>query len=169
MRNSNLKLFFLKSLPVLLICPTLAVVLTGCESDKNGLTESRVFTFDVPDLKSNPVTPPKNVKDPEAWAQLGFDYQSKQMWPQCIYCYTKSCELDPTKKGYWNSLGTAYQFSENMESARNAVLRSHQLDVYEMGNLESIGYADTRMSLHDDEAMRFYLMVLSIEPAHNAA
>lgn len=169
MRKSKLKLFFLKALPVLLICSSLTLALTGCESDKHGSTEARVFTFDVPDLKTNPVVPPKKDKDPEAWAQLGFDYQSKQMWPQCIYCYKKSCELDPTKKGYWNSLGTAYQFSDNMENARNAFLRSHQLDVYEMGNLESIGYADTRMGIHDDEALRFYLMALSIDPTHKAA
>lgn len=162
-----MKLFFLKSLPVFLICTTLA--LTGCESDKHGLTESRVFTFDVPDLKSNPVTPPKKDKDPEAWAQLAFEYQSKQMWPQCIYCYTKSCELDPTKKGYWNSLGTAYQFSDKMENARNAFLRSHELDVYEIGNMESIGFADTSMGLHDAEALRFYLMALSIDPTHKGA
>jgi len=169
MRESNLKLLFFKSRPVLLLCATLAICLTGCEADKRGFSESQVFTFDVPDLKKNPVTPPKKEKDPEAWARLAFDYQSKQMWPQCIYCYTKSCEFDPNKKGYWNSLGTAYQFSDKMENARNAFLRSHELDVYEMGNLESIGYADTRMGIHDDEALRFYLMALAIDPTHKAA
>jgi tetratricopeptide (TPR) repeat protein len=38
-----------------------------------------------------------------------------------------------------------------------------------MGNLESIGYADTRMGIHDDEALRFYLMALAIDPTHKAA
>ncbi|MFA6213128.1 MAG: hypothetical protein WC714_27075 [Candidatus Obscuribacterales bacterium] len=164
-----MKLFFLKSLPVLMICAAVAIALTGCESDKHSVTESKLFQFEEPDLKKNPVTPPVKVKDPEAWAQLAFEYQAKQQWPQCIYCYSKACEIDPTKKGYWNSLGTAYQFSDKMESARNAFLRSHELDVYEMGNLESIGYADTRMGIHDEEALHFYLMALAIEPTHKAA
>ncbi|CAN5468833.1 hypothetical protein BH11CYA1_BH11CYA1_20050 [soil metagenome] len=164
MRNSSLK-----SLPVLLAFATVALALTGCESDKHGFSETRVFAFDAPNLKNNPVTPPSKPTDPEAWARMAFDYQAKQMWPQAIFCYSKSCELDPTKKCYWNSLGTVYQFSDKMDSARNAFMRSHELDVYEMGNLESIGYADTRMGIRDDEALRFYLMALSIDPAHKSA
>ncbi|MBA4078185.1 MAG: hypothetical protein C0508_24375 [Cyanobacteria bacterium PR.023] len=169
MRESNLKLLFFKSRPELLLCVTLAVGLTGCESDKHSFSESRVFSTDAADLKKNPVTPPNKVKDPEAWAQLGFEYQSRQEWPQSIYCYTKACELNPNKRGYWNSLGTVYQFSDKMEDARTAFMRSHLLDVFEMGNLESIGYVDTRVGLHDDEALRFYLMALAIDPAHKAS
>ena len=56
-----------------------------------------------------------------------------------------------------------------MEDARTAFMRSLLLDVFEMGNLESIGYVDTRMGLHDDEALRFYLMALAIDPAHKAS
>ena len=168
MRKASLK-SSLNSLPVLLTCATLAIGLTGCESDKHGFSESRPFSFDAPNLKSNPVTPPAKPNEAESWANMAFDYQAKQEWPQAIYCYSKACEIDPTKKGYWNSLGTVYQFSDKMESARNAFLRSHELDVYEMGNLESIGFADTRMGLHDDEALRFYLMALAIEPTHKAA
>lgn len=164
-----MKLFFLKSLPVLVICATVAIALTGCESDRRGFSDSQLFSFEAPDLKKNPVTPPADAKDAEAWAQLAFEYQSKQQWEQCSYCYLKACEINPTKKGYWNSLGTAYQFGDKMVNARKAFLRSHELDVYEMGNLESIGYVDSRMGGCDEEALHYYLMALAIEPTHKAA
>ncbi len=152
------------ALSLCLLSGTTAVVLTGCESDKYGFGETRGLVLTKPNEASVNLPPPKNPNDAESWFQYGFTFQAKQMWPEAIYCYKKTCELEKNKKNYWNGLGTAYQFCDKLESARAAFLKAHELDVYDMGPMLSIGFADTRQGKRDAEAERFYLMCLAVNP-----
>ncbi|GEM_PF-776648 len=140
------------------------MVLTGCETDKYGFGETRGLVITKPNDETVKIPPPKKPNDAESWFQYGFTFQTKQLWPEAIYCYKKACELNKNNKNYWNGLGTAYQFCDKLDSARVAFLKANELDVYDMGPMLSIGFVDTRLGKHDDEAERYYLMCLAINP-----
>jgi len=141
-----------------------ACALSACEADKYGFGETRGLTFTVPSDPVVNIPPAPKPNDAESWFQYAFNFQAKQMWPEVIYCCKKSCELDRNKKAYWNGLGTAYQFCDKLEAARAAFLIAHQLDVCDIGVMLSVGFVDTRQGKFDEEAERFYLMALAINP-----
>ncbi|MBU6451868.1 MAG: tetratricopeptide repeat protein [Cyanobacteria bacterium REEB67] len=82
---------------------------------------------------------------------------------EAIELFKKACELDPIRKIYWASLGSAYNNAGDQESASKAYLEVYQRDVYDLFNLTSLGYAS--QVLRDDRAARrYYLMALTVRP-----
>lgn len=136
---------------------------SGAGQDHSAI--SSLFGNKNGDEMEGPLEAPLDTGSADAWFDKGTRYQAKGQVHLAAYCYEKACKINPNQKAFWANLGTMYQSMNRMQSARNAYYRSWELDCLDVYSMCSIGYADSRQA-KDDEAYRFYVMSLSLEPSH---
>lgn len=111
---------------------------------------------------------PANVNQAVQMLYLGNSDERAGSYKAAVEHYKQACKLDPIRKFYWAALGSTYMLLSQYDDAQAAYWEVYNRDVYDSFNLGRLGYVSEALR-RDDQARRFYLMVLSIEPDNQDA
>lgn len=135
---------------------------TGDALRSAALTRLTATKKDFVEPKYDPASPDNALRADGIFEQAA-DEERAGLYKEAVNHYKLACKFNPMKKRYWSSLGSVYVFLNQYEDAQAAFTEVYKLDVYDVGNLSSLGYA--ALSLRKDrEAERYYLMALAIQP-----
>lgn len=111
---------------------------------------------------NDPSLPP-NVNRAYAIFNQATAEEKEGNYTAAIGHYVEACRIDPIRKMYWSGLGSAYMHENKFEQAIDAFMEVYNRDVYDTFNLSNLGFASQSLR-RDADAMRYYLMALTIQP-----
>ncbi len=100
--------------------------------------------------------------------EVAADEERAGLYKEAIDHYKEACKFDPLRKRYWSALGSVYISQSMYEEAEPAFMQVYNLDAYDIGNMNSLGFVFLSLR-KDEEAKRFYLMLLTIRPDQGSA